>query len=79
MLEGRTMRNNMRAERVRNSLTAAEAAESIGVNVNALLRWETGEAEPLAGNLLKLAKLYGCSPEYLLEQTSDRHGKAVAV
>lgn len=47
--------------------------------MNTLLKWEKDEAEPLGENLLSLAKLYGCSPEYLLEQTSDPHGKAVAV
>ena len=71
------MRENTRPERIRNNLTANDAAECIGVHVNALLRWERGEAEPLAENLVSLSKLYGCSPEYLLEQTDDQHGKAV--
>lgn len=73
------MRGNMRAERARLGLTATEVAEKVGVHVNALLRWEKGESEPLGENLVTLAKLYGCSPEYLLEQTNDPHGKAVAV
>lgn len=67
----------MRLERIRKNLTANDAAECIGVHVNALLRWERGEAEPLAENLVSLSKLYGCSPEYLLEQADDPHGKAV--
>ena len=67
----------MRLARIRNNLTANDAAECIGVHVNALLRWERGDAEPLAENLVSLSKLYGCSPEYLLEQTGDPHGKAV--
>ena len=79
MYEGRKMRGNMRAERARKNLTASEVAEAIGVHVNTLLKWEKDEAEPMGENLLSLAKLYGCSPEYLLEQTNDPHGKAVAV
>lgn len=67
----------MRLERFRKNLTANDAAECIGVHVNALLRWERGEAEPLAENLVSLSRLYGCSPEHLLEQTDDKHGKAV--
>ena len=76
-LEVKKVRENMRLERIRNNLTANDAAECIGVHVNALLRWERGEAEPLAENLVSLSKLYGCSPEHLLEQTDDPHGKAV--
>lgn len=71
------VRENMRIERIRKNLTANDAAECIGVHVNAILRWERGEAEPLAENLVSLSKLYGCSPEYLLEHTNDPHGKAV--
>lgn len=72
------VRGNMKAERVRAGLTIEEVAAHIGVHPNALTRWENGRAEPLGGNLVKLAELYGCSPEYLLEQTDDKHGKAVA-
>lgn len=72
------MRGNMKAERVRLGLSAADVARRIGVHENALLRWENGEAEPLGSNLINLSKLYGVSPEYLLEQTTDKHEKVVA-
>ena len=68
----------MRAERARAGLTAKEVATAVGVHENAVLRWESGDAEPMSTNLVKLSELYGCSPEYLLEQTSDRTAKAVA-
>lgn len=61
------MRQNMRDARMLAHLTADEAAERIGVHVNALLRWERGEADPMGTNLIALAKLYGCSPEHLME------------
>ena len=61
------MRQKMRDARLMAHLTADEAAERIGVHVNALLRWERGEADPMGSNLIALSKLYGASPEALLE------------
>ena len=72
------MRGNMKAERVRRGLSIHQVAEMVGVHVNAVSRWENGGAEPLGSNLIKMSRLYGCSPEYLMEQTSDRDGEAVA-
>ena len=65
------MRQKMRDARLMTHLTAEQAAEQIGVHVNALLRWERGEADPMGSNLIALSKLYGVSPESLLE-LSDR-------
>lgn len=72
------MRGNMKAERARAGLSAEEVAKQIGVNRNSVFRWESGEAEPTAENLEKLVQLYGCTIEYLLEQTTDRTAKAIA-
>ena len=72
------MRGNMKAERARLGLSLEEAANNIGVNRNSLFRWENGEVEPTAENLAKLAQFYGCSVEYLVEQTSERTAKVVA-
>lgn len=72
------MRGNMKAERVRNGLTVHQVSVELGVHENAVSRWESGEAEPMGSNLVKLSRLYKCSPEYLMEQTSDRDGEAVA-
>lgn len=71
------MRGNMKAERARLGLSAKDVASTLGVHENALLRWEKGEVEPLGSNLLGLSELYGCSPEYLLEQTDNPHEKVV--
>lgn len=68
------MRQNMKAERARVGLTLKEVADHIGVHVNAVSRWENGEAEPNGTNLINLSKLYGVAPEYLLGQTDDRTG-----
>lgn len=72
------MRANMRSERVRAGLTIEQAAERLGVHKNSVRRWETGESEPMAGALVDMAHLYGCTPEYLLGMTDDRSGTAVA-
>lgn len=68
----------MKAERARKSMSARQVALAIGVHENAVMRWESGEAEPLGSNLVKLSKLYECSPEYLLEQTDDPHAAIIA-
>ena len=78
MVLGGVMRGNMKAERARAGLSAEEVAKQIGVNRNSVFRWESGEAEPTAENLEKLVQLYGCTIEYLLEQTTDRTAKAIA-
>ena len=71
-------RMNMKAERARSGKTLQEIADEIGVHINAVSRWENGEAEPTAGNLIALCNIYDCSPEYLLGMTDDRLGRAVA-
>lgn len=73
------MRKNMKAERARKGMTIRQVAAAVGVHENAVLRWESGFSEPMGSNLIELSKLYGCSPEYLLEQTSDPSSVAVAV
>lgn len=65
------MRHNMRAERVRRGYTAQQVANKLGVSLNSVLGWERGEVEPGGQNLISLARLYRCSPEYLLEITND--------
>ena len=68
----------MRAERARLGLSAKELAKEIGVSTNQVFRWELGEQEPSASNLLALANFYGCSPEYLLDMTDERKKQEVA-
>ncbi len=72
------MRNNMRAERIRSNLTLEQVGERIGAHPNAVYRWEHGKAEPTASNLMALCNLYGCTPEYLLDMTADKHEATIA-
>lgn len=66
------MKTNMKVERVRKNMTAAQVADAIGVTENVIYAWERGEYEPRAANIVALAHLYGCSPDYLLGLTNDR-------
>lgn len=72
------MRGNMKAERARIGLSAKEVADIIGVNSNQVSRWELGIQAPSAENLLKLAELYRCSPDYLMGVTDKRTKQAIA-
>ena len=65
------MRQKMRDARNKAHLTADEAAKRVGVHVNALLRWERGDAEPMGANLIALSNLYGVSPDELLEECEE--------
>ena len=71
------MRKNMRAERARLGLTADEVATKVGVSHNQIYRWESGQQEPTSMKLLSLARLYKCSPDYLMGLTDDRDGIAI--
>lgn len=71
------MRINMKVERMRHELTIREVADTIGVHPNAVSRWESGDTEPTASNIIALCEIYDCTPEYLLDMTDDRMGRAV--
>ena len=73
------MRSNMKAERVRCGYTIREAAKKLGVHPNTVSSWENETAEPLASNIVAMAKLYGCTPDYLLGASVDRSNQAVCV
>ena len=63
----RTYRANKLARiRVLLGLTQDEAARRIGVHRVSLANWENGECKPSSENLVKLAKLYGCTMEDLV-------------
>lgn len=76
VLGGDELRRNMRAERARLGLSAEKVAQRIGVHVNSVRSWERGDIDPNGHNLVALAALYDCSPEYLLGLTDERKGHA---
>ena len=56
----------LKEHRMRCSMTQEFVAEAMGVTRQAVSKWENGTAEPSTSNLLKLAKLYGITPEELI-------------
>ena len=67
-------RNNYRSERVRSHLSADDVADSVGVSKNTVLSWERGDTEPAASQLETMARLFGCTIDYLLALTDERVG-----
>ena len=53
--------------RTKNKMTQEFVAEQLGVSRQAVSKWENGTSDPNTSNLIALAKLYGTSPEELLE------------
>ena len=62
----RSLGEVLKEHRTRCAMTQEFVAESLGVSRQAVSKWENGTADPSTSNLLKLAKLYGISPEDLI-------------
>ena len=62
----RSLGEVLKEYRTRCGMTQEFVAESMGVSRQAVSKWENGTADPSTSNLLKLAKLYGISPEDLI-------------
>ena len=62
----RSLGEVLKEHRSRCGMTQEFVAESLGVSRQAVSKWENGTADPSTSNLLKLAKLYGISPEDLI-------------
>ena len=62
----RSLGEVLKEHRIRCAMTQEFVAESLGVSRQAVSKWENGTADPSTSNLLKLAKLFGLSPEELV-------------
>lgn len=62
-----SLSERLREHRVRCKMTQEFVAEAVGVSRQAVSKWENGASDPSTANLIALAKLYGVSPEELLE------------
>ncbi len=52
-------------------LSQEELAEKLGVSRQAVSRWESGTAQPDAGNLWQLSRLFGVTADYLLDEEQE--------
>ena len=70
---------NIYSERIRAGKTTDEVATAVGVTRSSVIKWESGSVEPSGTNLVKLANLFGCTPDYLLDMTDERTGQATRI
>lgn len=67
------MSNNLVSERKKAGLSREEVGNLIGRSESVIGKWERGETSPLlVPDGVALAKLYGCSVDYLAGLTEER-------
>ena len=73
------MKLNQTIKRLRKEkgFTQEKLAEELGVSLMTVRRWEWGESLPKSNMLLKLANIFGLSPEVLL--TEDENEESIPV
>ncbi len=57
---------NIDAERARRGMKKKEFAAALGVSIRSVINWQKGISELPCGKLIEIAKLFGCSTDYLL-------------
>lgn len=60
------MSYKLREYRNKAGITAQQAATEIGVSITTMFKWERGETDPDAKNVLSLCAIYGTDPNHLL-------------
>ncbi|EHJ56994.1 hypothetical protein HMPREF9318_01811 [Streptococcus urinalis FB127-CNA-2] len=61
----------LREERKKRGFTQQEVADKIGINRGSYSNWENGKREPTLENVVKLAKLFKTTTDFLLGVTDD--------
>jgi DNA-binding XRE family transcriptional regulator len=64
--------NDIRYYRNKFDLTQTELALKIGVSLDTVSRWETGKRDPRSSDLRKMATLFGCAIDDLVNPTPPR-------
>lgn len=60
--------------RNRNNMTQADLAERLGMSDQQVFRWENGKSEPALDAVVKLAKVFDVTGDYLLGLSDDPRG-----
>ena len=63
--------NRITELRIERGLTQKQLAEKVGCSPSMITRWVSGECEPTASAILKLAEALDCSCDYLLGKTDE--------
>lgn len=58
--------NNIRQLRNANKMSQTELGKILNVGKTTISNWETGYSSPDSDSLLSLAKIFGCSVDYIL-------------
>ena len=68
---------NIKLLRRRTGLTQSQFAESLGISVQDVSKWENGKAKPQVDMLKKLAIVFGVSVESLLDTSVETTDKKI--
>lgn len=67
-----TVGEKIKAERKALGLTQSELGERLGVQKNAVSKWECGRVDDIPGSKIKaMAALFGVSPSYLIDEEAQ--------
>ena len=58
--------------RKEQKLTQEYTAKELGISLKSYCRYETGEREPAASVLIRMADFYGVAIDYLVGRTEER-------
>ena len=63
---------NLASERTRLGMNQKELGDKLGYGVKTISKWESDISTMPSAVLRKAASLFGCSIDYLLDETDDR-------
>lgn len=67
-----TVGEKIKAQRKQLGLTQTELGEKLGVQKNAVSKWETGRVDDIPGSKVRaMAALFGVSPSYLIDDGEE--------
>lgn len=69
---------NLSQKRISRDMTQAELASKLGVAQNTVAQWETGKRSPRIYMLKKIAQLFDCTIDDLLNEPSEPDAPASA-
>ena len=71
--------NNLKQARKAAGMTQADVAKLVGISQNGYSYWENGKTKIDNESLSKLAKIFGCTIDYLLGGTSDTSSTGIKI
>ncbi len=67
---------NLASERVRLGMTQRQLSNELGCSVKTLCKWEKDTKSMPIETMMKAAGIFGCSLDYLLDQSDERLTRA---